>query len=539
MKFKVAAKYDVVILGSGISGLLCALKLAKNGKSVCIITKEAVTESSSRYAQGGIAVPLSKCDSVEKHLEDTLLAGTKLCDADVAREIINRSILSFEELKSYGVKFDLTTDKNLHQTREAAHSVSRVCHIGGDASGKFITKTLIDRACRESKISISQGSVVLNLFRFSGSVDILGMLVSDVTRDSYAVLSKHIIIATGGLGQIYEITTNPKVITGDGIAMSYLLGAELRDVEMIQFHPTVLTKKGSPFLITEAIRGEGGRLKNSCGEYFAYKYHEHAELAPRDVLARAILSEMIKTNSDSVYMDLKNFTENYFKDRFPSIYQTCLERRIDLFGAGIPVVPAAHYFVGGIKCELSGRTSIPGLWVVGEAASNGFHGANRLASNSLLECIVTPELLVKDLLKSDNTIQSQISTIKLDIDEVIYNESKVLDLIKELQARNSKNIGLVRKESTLGEHLKWLNNISEDYNVNLPSCNSLVQEFKNMLLLSRLICNAALERKHSLGVHYRQDYQSLPEDFKHSVYSGKQLKWEINSTQERLISQAG
>ncbi len=536
MKFNVVGKYDVVILGSGISALLCALELAKHEKSICIITKEAVTESSSRYAQGGIAVPLAEGDSVEKHLNDTLLAGTKLCNETVAKGILNHSVSAFKKLESYGVKFDLTSDKNIHQTKEAAHSVSRVCHIGGDASGRFITKALIDRVCREPRILISQGSVALNIFRLENCKNSFGILIGDVTRDNYVILAKNIIVATGGFCQIYETTTNPKVITGDGIAMAHFLGAEIQDIEMIQFHPTVLIDNGAPSLITEAIRGEGGRLKNSQGEYFAYRYHERAELAPRDVLSRAILSEMQKTKSDRVYLDLRNLGENYFMSRFPSIYQTCLERKIDLFKKGIPVIPAAHYSIGGIKCDLSGRTSIPGLWAIGEAASNGFHGANRLASNSLLECIVVPDFLVNELLATKEESFLNLSDVCLDIDEVNYRESEIESFIKELQSRNLKNIGLIRTEVKLKEHLDWLNKSSEIYNVELTSFNCQVQELKNMLLLSTLICNAALERKHSLGVHNRDDYQLLPVEFLHSVYSSKQLKWEPNSVQKQLVA---
>ena len=537
MKFNVVSKYDVVILGSGISALLCALELAKHEKSVCIITKEAVTESSSRYAQGGIAVPLAESDSVEKHLNDTLLAGTKLCNETVSREILSHSVKAFKKLESYGVKFDLKSDKNIHQTKEAAHSVSRVCHIGGDASGRFITKTLIDRVCREPKILISQGSIALSIFRPENYKNSFGVLVGDVTRDNYVILAKDIIIATGGLGQIYETTTNPKVITGDGIAMAYFLGAEIQDIEMIQFHPTVLIDNGSPFLITEAIRGEGGRLKNANGEYFAYKYHERAELAPRDILSRAILSEMKKTKSERVYMDLRNLGENYFMSRFPSIYQTCLERKIDLFKNGIPVIPAAHYLIGGVKSNLSGKTCVPGLWAVGEVASNGFHGANRLASNSLLECIVVPDLLVNELITNKKEeFFLNISEVCLDIDELNYDEAKVASFIKELQSRNLKNIALIRTEANLKEHLDWLNKASEIYNIELTSFSYQAQELKNMILLSTLICNAALERKHSLGVHNREDYQLLPVEFLHSVYSLKQLKWESNSVQKQLVA---
>ena len=235
-------------------------------------------------------------------------------------------------------------------------------------------------------------------------------------------------------------------------------------------------------------------------------------------------------------LDLKNFDESYFKNRFPSIYQICQERRIDLFNTGIPVSPAAHYSIGGVKSSLSGRTSVPGLWVVGEVSSNGFHGANRLASNSLLECIVVPGFLVNDLLKSNDVSLPEYSTVDINVDEVNYDEVEISNIIKELQIKNLENIGLIKEDLKLKEHLAWLNNISRHYNIELTSCNYLIQELKNMLLLSTLICNAALERRHSLGVHYRQDNQSFPVEFQHSVYCSNQLKWEINSSKQQLVA---
>ncbi|MBI3590174.1 MAG: L-aspartate oxidase [Candidatus Melainabacteria bacterium] len=536
MRFNIAAKYDVVIIGSGISGLICAIELAKKNKSVCIITKEAVTESSSRYAQGGIAVPLSKLDSVEKHLNDTLKVGGGLCKRDVAKEIINNSSNAFEKLISYGVNFDLTKESAIHQSREAAHSVARVCHVGGDASGRYITKTLIDRACREPKISISQGTVALKVFKDSCS-EAMGVLVEDVTRDKYVILGMDVIIATGGAGQLYRNTTNPNVSTGDGLMIAYSIGAKIQDIEMIQFHPTVFLGNGELLLITEAIRGEGGRLRNTKGEYFASNYHSMAELAPRDILARAILCELERTNSRFVYLDISNFNEDYFKNRFPTIYQFCMERKIDLFKTGIPVSPAAHYFIGGIKTDISARTNISRLWAVGEVASNGFHGANRLASNSLLECIVTPHFLVKALVEQEDISIPNIDSIDLDIDKNNYSEDEIKNIICDLQCKNTENLGLARSETELNEHLVWLSKQLKEFNLDLPSINYQAQELKNMILLSSFICHAALERKHSIGVHFRKDFQSSPDDFKHSViHLNKQLSWEIEDSKRELVS---
>lgn len=517
MQFEVKAKYDVIIIGSGISGLICAIELSKNNKNVCIVTKEAITESSSLYAQGGIAVPLDESDSIEKHLEDTLNAGTKLCNYNVAKKIISSSREAFEKLISYGVKFDLKNDRSIHQTKEAAHSFPRVCHVGGDASGRFITKTLIDKVCRDQNISISQGTSVLSLLKEKDLV--IGVLVEDITKDRYVLLAREVIIASGGAGQLYSSTTNPKVSTGDGLVMAHRSGACLQDIEMIQFHPTVLIQESKePLLITEAIRGEGARLKNVNGEYFAKKYHTNAELAPRDVLSRGILSEMNKTNSKFVYLDLSSFNEEYFKNRFPTIYQSCLERGINLFETGIPVSPAAHYLIGGIKTNVNARTSVSNLWALGEVASNGFHGANRLASNSILECIVIPYFLVSELLKDKEHSLLNVENIEINCDETMYDENRLREVLKELQFRNLSSLGLIREEKSLKNHLEYLEELIKEYRTNLLSANSQVQELKNMVYLSHLICNASLKRKESLGAHYRGDFQNNPKVFNHSVF---------------------
>ena len=538
MKIEVAAKFDVVIIGSGISGLICAIELAKNNKSVCILTKEAVTESSSQYAQGGIAVPIGDDDSINLHLEDTLKAGAGLCDSGVAREIISSSKQALEKLISYGVKFDLTQKNKIHQTKEAAHSVARVCHVGGDASGRYISKTLIDKACREQNVSISQGTVVLGLLKDEDN-RVQGVIAEDVTRNRFVILAKDIINASGGIGQLFQYTTNPFVCTGDGMIFSYQAGAVLQDIEMIQFHPTVLLEHGDVLLITEAIRGEGAKLKNINGEYFANNYHPRGELAPRDILARAILNEMKKTKSSCVYLDLSSFDKSYFEKRFPTIYNECTERNIDLFGLGVPVFPAAHYSIGGVKCDLSGRTRISNLWVVGESASNGFHGANRLASNSLLECIVVPHILSIALLSSTNNNDKFFSANYIDIqfDNKQYNENEITKILLELKLKNNSVLGLVRSEISLKEHLNWLNKLHDRFSLDILAKDLQEQEVKNMMLLSELITMVSLARKHSLGVHFREDFPEAPVTLKHSILTkNNELSWESQKKEKELIS---
>jgi len=519
MQFEVKAKYDVIIIGSGISGLICAIELSKAGKTVCLLSKEAITEGSSIYAQGGIAIPLDSSDSVEKHLEDTLKVGSGLSNIEVAKEIISTSNFAYEKLVSYGVKFDTSKDSKPHLTKEAAHSQARVCHAGGDATGRFVTKMLVDKVCRDPNISIAQGTVVISILKDSSNAA-CGVLVEDITKDKFALYADDVIVATGGAGQLFELTTNPKVSTGDGIVMAHRIGAYLQDVEMIQFHPTVLIEENKdPLLITEAIRGEGAKLRNVKGDYFAHNYHKDAELAPRDVLARAILSEMEITSSKFVYLDVSNFTQDYFKSRFPTIYEACLERKIDLFKTGIPVAPAAHYFIGGIACEVTGKTNISNLWAVGECASSGFHGANRLASNSLLECIVVPHLLTKELIRNSRKRFDYKCSIDLDIDESNYDEYEIRHQIKELQKQNLNSFGLLRNEIKLADHIKYLEELVQKYKIEKLSSNSHIQELKNMIYLSVLISKAALLRKESLGVHFREDFPNVALDKKHSIFA--------------------
>lgn len=536
MRFDIKAKYDVIVLGSGISGLICALELASNNKSVCIITKEAITESSSLYAQGGIAVPLNENDSTQKHLDDTIKAGCGFINPKVAEKIISYSKIALEKLISYGVNFDIESSF-IHQTREGAHSVPRVCHVGGDATGRYVTKVLIDKVCRNPKIAISQGTIALSILKHDEG-SLCGVLLEDVTREKYVLLSDDLIIATGGAGQLYKETTNPKVCTGDGMAMAYRAGACLRDIEFVQFHPTVLLEGDVPVLITEAIRGEGGTLKNINGEFFAKKYHDMGELAPRDVLSRAILSEMHITGAKYVYLDLSNFNEDYFINRFPTVYKSCIERKIKLFKEGIPVTPAAHYFIGGTLCNLYGKTNLDNLWVVGESASCGFHGSNRLASNSLLECIVVPHFLVDKLLKQNKKEFSKSNFIYVDIDISEFTEDKIKNITYEMQCRNTQNLGLIRSETNLKEHLNWLKNKIYEFNVNLPSVYYQVQEVKNMILLSYLICYSALERNHSIGVHFREDFKDSPNELKHSIFSLKYgFNWDyVKPKEQKLVS---
>ena len=522
MKFDVIAHYDVVVMGSGISGLICALELAKKGKSVFIATKEAVTESSSLYAQGGIAVPLKEGDSISKHLEDTLKVGANLCDKDVATEIINSSHDALKKLMAYGVRFDLDKTGSIHQTKEAAHSFSRVCHVGGDATGRFVVKSLIDLACREPRISISQGTSVLSIVN---EENIFALLLEDVAKNNYVISAKDLIIASGGVGQLYKITSNPLVCTGDGIALAFRIGAKLMDMEMMQFHPTVCTEKGDPFLITEAIRGEGGKLRNINGEYFACKYHELGELAPRDVLARAIYKEMEKTKSKFVYLDLSNFDANYFGNRFPTVFKECVERKINLFSEGIPVSPAAHYYIGGIKTDLYCRTSISSLWAIGECSCNGFHGANRLASNSLLECIVTPHFLVQSILAESSCSSRKADFVEIGVDDCEYDDKTVLSTKAELQRNNLLYLGLIRNGVSLKEHIAWLEDLMNPYNVFCYSQSAHTMELRNMILLSYLIAKAAYARNYSIGVHYREDsYVDKSMVINHSYLDVKNIK---------------
>ncbi len=518
--------HDAIIIGSGIAGVYTALQ-ASPDVEIAILTKESIDISSSVLAQGGIAVSLDKEDSPSLHFKDTIYAGAGLCDEKSVWALVNEAQENIEQLCYYGVNFDRKSNKELSLTREGAHSKNRIIHTK-DSTGKEVCDTLIRQVRTRTNVKIKERTFVIDLL--TDSTKCFGVLaVSEDSGIIKAYIAKSIVCATGGYGQLYSNTTNPVVTTGDGLAVAYRAGAELTDMEFVQFHPTVLYHpENKNFLISEAVRGEGALLVNEEGKRFMPEYHELAELAPRDIVSRAIFEEMQKTDSKHVYLDITHRSKEYLENRFPNIYSTCLRYGIDISKDRIPVAPAEHYCMGGIKTDDLGRTNIKGLFACGEAACNGIHGANRLASNSLLEGLVFGERIAKQISKECNIKESEhLQSLKnyenneqfvikspsnkakqTEGDKeggIIINKEKANTLRATLQRLMTSKVGIVRTKKRL---LDAQDKIKEIYREVIKQGNDAqeVMELINMLQLARLVVESALERTESRGAHYRSDY---------------------------------
>lgn len=496
--------YDVVIIGSGIAGVYTALEIPKD-YNVLILTKETIEISNSVLAQGGIAVSLDKDDSPGLHFKDTIKAGAGLCNEESVWVLVNEAAQNIETLCEYGVEFDKEGINRLSLTREGAHSKRRIIHAG-DTTGKEVCDKLVSVVRTKENVKIKERTFAVDLITEGDACK--GVLAYDEDTSSYILyLSKMVICATGGFSKLYSYTTNPEVATGDGAALAYRAGAELMDLEFIQFHPTVLFHpENKSFLISEAVRGEGAYLRNVNGEKFMPQYHELAELAPRDIVSRAIFNEMQKTKSSNVYLDITFKDKEYLQKRFPKIYETCLSYGIDMSKDYIPVAPAAHYCMGGIKTDIYGRTNIKGLYACGEAACNGIHGANRLASNSLLEGLVFGR-------KIGFEVQSVIKKGKepLEFNDFSVKSKRVSKTINkeevksEIQNIMTKYVGIIRDRGGL---LYAKDKINEYYNAVKDMENHGIEDFElqNIILLSKLVVESALEREESRGAHYRMDF---------------------------------
>jgi L-aspartate oxidase len=477
---------DHIVIGSGIAGLSAARELSKHGETL-LISKGQFRESATQYAQGGIAAALQKDDAPSLHFQDTLNAGDGLCDEAAVKILVEEGPKRVKELIQLGAKFDQTQGE-LDFTQEAAHSHRRILHAG-DATGKEIEKTLGQTILNDKKVKLISNTSILNLIVQNNTC--LGCTDGETTY-----LAKATILATGGCGQLYARNTNPPLATGDGIAMAYRAGAIVQDMEFMQFHPTTLylgdKKPISIFLITEAVRGEGALLRNIHGERFMPTYHPKAELAPRDHVARAIFNEMQKTNAPHVYLDLSQLTLNIAK-RFPTIYQRCLESKIDITRDFIPVAPAAHYFMGGIKTDLWGKTSIKNLYAGGEVACLGIHGANRLASNSLLDGLVFGHRIAHHISHTDIPRPTFIEPIKQPSKQTAHS----LTIKHQLRDLMWNHAGIIRNQEGLIYLIQKLESLDIQDEVN---------EVQNMLIVSKLIAQAALDRTESRGSHFRSDY---------------------------------
>lgn len=497
---------DFLVIGGGIAGLRGAIELAPHG-NVIVVTKDLPTESSTEYAQGGIAVALSDEDEVGIHFRDTIKAGDGLCKEDSVRVLVEEGPERIVELIEWGAEFDKEGLK-LAFTLEAAHSRRRVLHAHGDSTGRELERVLINKV---------KTYPTVRRLSFCSAIDLI--IVDDVCagalflRDSqiFAIFAKAVMLATGGAGQVFSRTTNPAVATGDGMAIAYRAGAVLEDMEFIQFHPTVLYAPSAPqFLLSEAMRGEGALLKNICKERFMNNYHPDAELAPRDIVSRAIISEMVKTSSSNVYLDLRHLDADFIKKRFPKIYSTCLRYDLDITRDLIPVTPAAHYTMGGVKTNIDGRTNIPRLHAAGEVACTGVHGANRLASNSLLEGLVYGYRAARSLLSLED--KRFISKNK---PSSYYNFTKLSPALFE-EIRTSlrrlmwERVGIIRCIDSLTMAKEALAEFQFIEDINPDTRRGI--ELKNMLMLGNIITEAALKRHESIGAHYRSDFPSKKHD---------------------------
>lgn len=506
--------YDSIIIGSGLAGLSTALKLANNKQRVALITKKSLSECNSYYAQGGIAAVLDSNDSMDSHIEDTLVAGAGLCNRETVEYIVRHSPDAINWLVSQGVKFTLD-EHNLtgfHLTREGGHSFRRILHVA-DATGAAIINTLSRKAFSHPNITIYENFVAIDLILGHkiglNNKNCYGIYVLNRQNNQvYSLGAKSTVLASGGAGKVYLYTTNPDVATGDGIAMAYRSGCKVANMEFIQFHPTCLFHpKAKSFLISEAVRGEGGILKLPNGYRFMKDHNERLELAPRDITARAIDFEMKKHGLDYINLDISYKSQEFIKQHFPNIYQVCKDLGIDITQDPIPVVPAAHYTCGGIMTDLNGKTDIPNLYAIGECAYTGLHGANRLASNSLLECLVIGENAVNSILalkgENVNLPQWDASLVTDNDEQIILSHNW-----DELRRAMWDYVGIVRTNKRLERamhRINMLQNEINEYYSNFKLTADLI-ELRNLLLNAQLIVKSAMLRHESRGLHFSRDF---------------------------------
>lgn len=515
-------KFDVLIVGSGLAGQSAALRLAPHCR-VALISKRSLEDSASGWAQGGIAAVLDSQDSIEAHIRDTLIAGAWLNDDKATRHVVENGRRAIEWLIEQGVPF--TKDASgYHLTREGGHSARRVIHVA-DATGMAVQDTLTRKVRANPKITVLEDHIAIDLITGEklGKADNRcygAYVLNNRTGEVITISAPNTLIATGGAGKVYLYTTNPDTSTGDGIAMAYRAGCKVANMEFIQFHPTCLYHpQAKSFLISEAVRGEGGLLKLPDGSRFMPEHDERAELAPRDIVARAIDFEMKKRGLDCVFLDISHKGEEFIRNHFPNIYARCLELGIDITRDPIPVVPAAHYTCGGIVSDLHGRTDVSGLYVAGEASCTGLHGANRLASNSLLECLVFAEAAVNDILATKGIAQPKLP---------LWDESRVTDADEEVVISHNWDelrrfmwdyVGIVRTTKRLkrAKHrIALLMREIDEFYANFKVNHDLI-ELRNLVVTADLIVRCAMQRRESRGLHFSRDYPEMSSRAKNTV----------------------
>ena len=494
-------EFEAVIVGSGIAGLRAAVALAGAGRKTLLVTKDDPTQSNTGYAQGGIAAAWAEDDRVELHLEDTLRAGDGLCDERAVRIMVEEGPRRIRELIGWGTRFDREAEE-LALAREAAHSRRRVIHAGGDSTGAEIVRALLDLARGEPSLTVRPRTFSVDLLLRSGCC--AGILLQDETSgEVYPVLAGCVLLATGGAGRLYRDTTNPPQATGDGVAMGVRAGAVACDLEFVQFHPTTLVAPGAPrFLLSEALRGEGAVLRNAAGERFMPRLHPDAELAPRDVVARSIVEEMARTGDECVFLDLAGHDRRFLEERFPRISRTLQGFGFDLSRDRIPVRPAAHYMMGGLFTDLDGRTSLPGLFAAGEVACTGVHGANRLASNSLLEGVVFGARAAEAMLQEGAAPPGRpAASVLIPRSVPVEMSGAVLETVADLM---SSSAGVRRRgpdlEAAIGRLREGSSRLAQ-----VPLGRPGV-EARNLLLVGDLVLSSALAREESRGAHFRSDF---------------------------------
>ncbi len=537
-----SSEYTAIVVGSGVAGLYAALKLSelKNAKqNILVITKSRIKESNSRYAQGGIVSVMKEnpTDSVELHVKDTLKSGAGLSDTEVVEFISKNSETVIKDLLKHGVNFDRDEKNELRFTMEGAHSVRRILHAGGDATGLFMEESLVSNVLAKNNIHVLEETIVTELLLDKDGI-CRGIIAFNKEREEYETYySKAVILATGGCGQIYKYTTNPSVTTGDGMAVAYRAGAIMQDMEFVQFHPTAFKAKTEEnmFLISEAVRGEGAKLVDENGNTFMEKYDERLELASRDIVSRAIYNEMRINNVPNVYLNATVIPKDKLNQRFPTILGTCRKNGVEPENQFIPVSPAAHYMMGGVKASVAGVTSIKNLYAIGETACTGLHGANRLASNSLLECVVAgysvaEHLRNEDLENVDAELQEKDENIAKTIAEYEKQpENRLVDfkqLREKLRDTMWQYVGIIRNEANLQIAKKEIEKIEELFGYKNKCPNLEALELRNMLTVAKLTVDFAIQRKESRGGHFREDFAVKNDPAKHYTKTVNTDKYE-------------
>ena len=503
------AEADAVVVGSGVAGLTAALHARRTGRRVLLVTKGRVEEGSTVWAQGGIAAALADDDTPDEHLHDTLVAGAGLCDVDAVRVLVTEGPAAVRSLIGLGAHFDVDATGALALTREGGHLRDRIAHAGGDATGAEVSRALVAAVALDPGIELIEGALVLDLLRdeHGAAQGVTLHVMGQGTRDGVgAALAPAVILATGGFGQVFSQTTNPPVATGDGVALALRAGAEVADLEFVQFHPTVLwlgpRARGQQPLVSEAVRGEGALLLDDQGERFMIDVHPLAELAPRDVVSRAILRRMRESGAQHVWLDGRAFGEALWEERFPTILVSCRAHGIDPVTELVPVAPASHYVSGGVRTDLDGRASIPGLFACGEVACTGVHGANRLASNSLLEGLVFAER-IGQALAGEAAPQRPAMPVEATL-PLVPREG-----VRPLQQAMTDDASVIRSAESLARATRTLAGL-----VNLPGASACTDDWEatNLQLVARALVHQATLRQETRGSHWREDFPDRDDD---------------------------